>query len=102
MRDNLLVDFFASLDLKICNIGSFPTYVRYNAQSIVDVTFARLEPGVEIKNWQVGLNQNSESDHRYITYEISRWARFGTNGPHAIRGWAARKLDWFGVTYVAH
>ena len=93
-RGHLLVDFVVSLDLMSCNIGSSPTYVRYNAQSIVDVTFTRLEPGAEIRNWRVRSDLNSESDHRYITYELAREPRFESNTPHVSRGWAVRKLDW--------
>lgn len=70
MRGNLLIHSVASLDLMTCNIGPSPTYVRYNAQSIVDVTLARLEPGAVVKNWRVRLDQNSESDHQYITHEV--------------------------------
>ncbi|KAL4090583.1 hypothetical protein QTP88_025387 [Uroleucon formosanum] len=93
-RGLLLVDFVISLDLMSCNIGSTPTYVRYNARSIVDVTFARLEPGAEIRNWRVRSNLNSESDHHYITYELARGPRVELNIPHVSRGWAVRKLDW--------
>jgi hypothetical protein len=93
-RGDLLVDFVVSLDLVSCNIGSSPTYVRYNAQSIIDVTFARLEPGVEIRNWRVLSDLNSESDHRYIIYELARGPQFKLNTPHVSRGWAVRKIDW--------
>ncbi|KAL4103572.1 hypothetical protein QTP88_018933 [Uroleucon formosanum] len=93
-RGNLLVNFVASLDLISCNVGSSSTYVRYNAQSIVDVTFARLDQGAEIRNWRVRLDLNSESDNRYITYELARGPQFELNRPHVSRCWAVRKLDW--------
>ncbi|XP_022164949.1 uncharacterized protein LOC111029981 [Myzus persicae] len=93
-RGDLLVDFVVSLDLMSYNIGSSPTYVRYNAQSIVDVTFARLEPCAEIRNWRVRSDLNSESDHRYITYELAKRPQFELNIPHVSRRWAVRKLDW--------
>ncbi|KAL4084731.1 hypothetical protein QTP88_027651 [Uroleucon formosanum] len=95
-RGVLLMDFVISLDLMSCNFGSTPTYVRYNAQSIVDVTFARLELelGAEIRNWRVRSDLNSESDHRYITYELARGPQFELNVSHVSRGWAVRKLDW--------
>ncbi|KAL4091732.1 hypothetical protein QTP88_026379 [Uroleucon formosanum] len=93
-RGLLQVDFVISLNLMSCNIGSTPTYVRYNARSIVDVTFARLEPGAKIRNWRVRSDLNSKSDHRYITYELARGPRVELNIPHVSRGWAVKKLDW--------
>lgn len=94
VRGNLLVDLVASLDLTTCNTSSSFTYVRYSAQLIINVTFTRLELGAEVKNWRVRLDLNSESDHRYITYDISRGAQFGMNGPHVARDWMASNLDW--------
>ncbi|KAL4103525.1 hypothetical protein QTP88_018888 [Uroleucon formosanum] len=35
-----------------------------------------------------------KSDHRYITYELTRGPRVEINIPHVPRGWAVRKLDW--------
>lgn len=93
-RGDLLVDFFVSLDLLCCNIGSSPSYVRYNAQSIVDGTFVQLEPGTEIRNWRARSDVNSESNHRYITYELARGPQLELNIPLVSHGWAVRKLDW--------
>jgi len=93
-RGNILVELVVSLDLTSYNAGSSPTYVRYNAQSIVDVTFAQMNPGAGIINWQMRSNLNSESDHGYITDEILyRVAPLDIIGFRVARGWAARKLD---------
>lgn len=59
---------------------------------MVDVTFARLEPGVLIDDWRVRTELNSESDHNYVSYTV-------TSGSLPRRdiscegGWAVKKLD---------
>jgi len=49
-RGEILSDFAASLGLVLANTGNTPTFVRGEATSIIDVTFARR---AEITDWEV-------------------------------------------------
>jgi len=69
-RGDLLANFCASLDLAVCNRGSTPTYTRYNARSIVDVTFVRADSDWEVIDWRVLSDVGSESDHCYVAYGL--------------------------------
>jgi hypothetical protein len=63
-RGELLSDFAASLGLALANSGDTPTFVRGEATSIIDVTFAR---GTQITYWEV-LDNINLSDHACILF----------------------------------
>lgn len=90
-RGTLLSDFAAEHGMLVANVGLLPTYHRYNAESIVDVTFARLRPGLSVSDWLVRSDVNSESDHYYITFTIGNQTRCQVR--QDTRGWALKKLD---------
>lgn len=79
------------------NEGSQPTYSRANAESVIDVTFARLNPSLQVLGWKV-LEDYSGSDHNYITYSITTRIlgpesnQQETDNRHSRRGWAYRKM----------
>lgn len=92
-RGHLLSELAAEQDCTICNLGNTPTYRRYNTASIVDVTLARLEPGMTIQDWRVRTDMNSESDHFYISYTLHRPGRNPSRQRLELPEWSIRKLD---------
>jgi len=76
-----------------CNVGSVPTYSRYNANSIVDVTFSRIRMNGTVSGWVVRPDINSESDHRYVTFEVVEEVGNTSNTRHKLRGWARRQFN---------
>lgn len=72
---------------------------RVNAESVVDVTFARSPPSnrLHVSNWSVLRDYYSASDHEYVEFAIAApavcsVARDATLGSR-IDGWASRKLS---------
>ncbi|XP_066596482.1 uncharacterized protein [Prorops nasuta] len=68
-RGCLLKDFFLKHDLILCNQGSSPTYQRFNAESILDLTLISCRLLDRIKNWSVSRDY-SGSDHNYILFDL--------------------------------
>ncbi len=64
-REGLLLDFVVEQGLEIANVGSRPTFIRANAESIIDLTLH--STGIEIVNWHVS-DANILSDHRLIIF----------------------------------
>lgn len=70
VRGVRLSNFAEFLGLQVCNVGTSPTYTRYNAASVMDVTFARLDPSAQVADWKVLADLGSESDHKYVFYTL--------------------------------
>lgn len=91
-RGNRLADLAASLELIAGNVGNTPTYRRINAESVIDVTFHRIQPPLTLTGWRVMDEVASASDHRYITYTLDSQAAT-EEPPEHLRGWSYRRLD---------
>jgi len=97
-RGSMLSDLISTLRLRVCNVGTRPTYRRVNATSVIDVTFERALPAYHplVADWMVVEEAYSASDHQYITYRVSATAlRTVASGPVRSRvpGWSVRKLN---------
>ena len=103
-RGDTLVEWAAELDLRLLNEESKSTCVRWQGESIVDLTWASPGPG----DWRVEDGLESLSDHRYITMKIllgDHWTsrRNNENGSgekaNRLQGtapdtrWAIKKMD---------
>lgn len=88
-RGTELAELIASLNLQVCHIGSSPTFERGSSKSILDLTFASPRTANLTIDWKV-LDEETMSDHKYITYTIGAQAR--TQDQLQI-GWCRKKLD---------
>lgn len=92
-RGALLSDLAWSLGLVLANRGSSPTYIRGEANSIIDVTFAK---NAAVSGWRV-LPEDSLSDHQYVAFSIDAQEQRPTHEPAAVSpngpGWSVRKRD---------
>jgi retrotransposon-encoded endonuclease len=85
-----LLDFIAQLNLEVVNESdSSPTFATVNGQSWIDVTLTR---DLDITNWKVEEEEESLSDHRYVTFEIVR-GNFSPKIDQGVR-FNTRKADW--------
>lgn len=69
-KGQMLEEWIAETDFCIANQGTTATCVRYQGESIVDVTIASTNMIQLITDWKVLEEQESLSDHRYILYEV--------------------------------
>ena len=60
------MEWAAELDLRLLNEGSKSTCVRWQGESIVDLTWTSLSAARKTKSWEVAVDLESLSDHRYI------------------------------------
>ncbi|CAI6358207.1 unnamed protein product [Macrosiphum euphorbiae] len=97
-RGTMLSGLAASLGLLPCNVGSVPTYSRVNAESVIDVTFARFQPNASppVANWSVLTELDSASDHFYVEFTVANSSAIPTSAPvvrtAAAKAWAIKKL----------
>ncbi|CAH0724206.1 unnamed protein product, partial [Brenthis ino] len=66
-RGIIIQEWAASLDLRILNQGSISTCVRWQGESIVDLTWASTSASRMVSDWRVAEDVVTLSDHRYIT-----------------------------------
>ena len=103
-----MVAWAAELDLRLINERSKSTCIRWQGESIVDLTWASTSAACRIKDWKVEDGLESLSDHRYITMKIlsdDHWTSLRNNekgsGERANRlqetspdtRWAIKKMD---------
>ena len=69
-RGEAVVEWAAELDLRLLNEGSKSTCVRWQGESIVDLTWASPSAARRVKNWRVAEELESLSDHRYIIIRL--------------------------------
>lgn len=70
-RGELLLDLAQSLNLNILNDGKYPTLIRHNGSSYIDVTMVNEEAAKRKPVWKVLTNEPSSSDHNFILIKIS-------------------------------
>lgn len=88
-RGNELATLIASLNLSICNVGTYPTFERGPSSSVIDVTFAPDLTARQVSTWNV-LIEESRSDHNYLFFTIDK--HMGNQYSMSI-GWSWRKMD---------
>ncbi|KAL0882561.1 hypothetical protein ABMA27_001015 [Loxostege sticticalis] len=70
-RGEKLLEWATSHGLTILNRGTTPTCVRPQGSSRVDITFAHPVVAARTSGWEVLVEAESLSDHRYIRFDIS-------------------------------
>lgn len=63
------MEFLATTDLEILNVGSKPTFVNRIREQVIDVTFVTQSMAHRIKNWHVSEHETL-SDHKEINFFI--------------------------------
>jgi hypothetical protein len=88
-RGRELLDFLSSLGLNWANKGSTPTFLNTRGHnSIIDLTITNPTGDELISNWHVS-DLFSNSDHRYIMFDITTGHK---KEPKQIR--LVRNTDW--------
>lgn len=70
-RGALIIDWLAAQDLRVLNQGSISTCVRWQGESIVDITVGSPVIARRLINWRVADEIDSLSDHQYIIMELA-------------------------------
>ncbi|XP_039763802.1 uncharacterized protein LOC120636403 isoform X3 [Pararge aegeria] len=68
-KGELLIEFIASNNLEIMNIGNVNTFVTKSRQEVLDITLATEDIFHYVKEWRVDQD-DSFSDHRRIIFHI--------------------------------
>ncbi|KAM3958882.1 putative 115 kDa protein in type-1 retrotransposable element R1DM [Aphomia sociella] len=98
IRGEDLLDWVTATGLNVINRGSVATCVRWQGESIVDVTFANPAAARRVRSWFVLPEVETLSDHRYIRMGVSTSSsgtpggRPATNAP-SFPKWALKRLD---------
>lgn len=69
-RGFILEEWVDRTDMMILNDGKMETCVRAQGSSRVDVTIATEAAAKEIREWEVDVETDTLSDHRYIRFSI--------------------------------
>ena len=72
-RGEAVAEWAAELDLQLLNDGSGckNTCVRWQGESIVDLTWASPSAAQKVKQWRVATEMETLSDHRYILINLT-------------------------------
>ncbi|TLM13196.1 hypothetical protein FEC36_18505, partial [Acinetobacter baumannii] len=99
-RGRLLERWANAVVLCLLNRGSVATCVRWQGESIVDVTFASPAIARRIRDWRVLEGAETLSDHRYIRFDLSaRSTVADVHGDHprsasrSFPKWALKRLN---------
>lgn len=95
-RGEALVEWVATLDLRLVNRGREGTSISWNGSSIVDLTWASSDVAARIRDWRTHAEVESLFDHNYITMRIGgETRRNGAEGATRDRGprWALGTMD---------
>ncbi|XP_052749771.1 uncharacterized protein LOC128200421 [Galleria mellonella] len=69
-RGKLLEDWAIAAGLVVLNHGSAATCVRFNGESIVDISLASSTIAHRVRGWRVMAEVETMSDHRYIRLDV--------------------------------
>lgn len=93
-RGEILSEWMDSLNLVPLNRGTVSTCVRWQGESVVNVTLASPIMARRISKWRVDEETFTFSDHRYIRFEVRDLHPGRTDADKGTRmGWAARQLN---------
>ena len=87
-RGHMVESLLISFGLQIANQGSEFTYYCTTGKSHIDLTLGIHGVISAIQNWKVVM-QESFSDHRLITYELTK-----IQTPYKDPKWVLKKADW--------
>ncbi|KMQ91737.1 reverse transcriptase, partial [Lasius niger] len=83
----------AANDLRIANVGSVPTCVRPQGNSIIDLTWVSPQAVGLIGDWSVREDVETLSDHSYITFSVGFSPTRSTGSRGTGRRWNLSKMD---------
>jgi ribonuclease HI len=86
-RGELLLEYVASTNLDICNIGNEPTFITQARKEVLDITLADLATCQTVEGWHVDKKEVFP-DHRLI-----RWKIHGPTSPEE-RWRNPRRCSW--------
>ena len=96
IRGETVLEWSAGLDLRLQNRGSVSTCVRWQGESIVDLTWATPAAARIVSGWRVAEEAETLSDHRHIIFDVaihppgSDSRRRRSSPP---RRWSVKRLD---------
>jgi hypothetical protein len=91
-----VLDWAATLDLRLLNRGSVPTCVRWQGESIVDLSWATPSALAMVSGWRVAEEVVSLSDHRHVRMNVTfrhTGAQFNPRRNSPPRRWSLMRLD---------
>ncbi|KAG7294989.1 hypothetical protein JYU34_022609 [Plutella xylostella] len=93
-KGDSVLEWAAGLDLRLLNRGSVPTCVRWQGESIVDLSWATPPAARLVSGWRVAEEMVTLSDHRHVVFEVNlRPAGHTIRTDTAQRRWALKSLD---------
>ncbi|XP_041987956.1 uncharacterized protein LOC121739522 [Aricia agestis] len=94
-RGRVVANWLASKGFVLANRGTTSTCVRWQGESIVDLTLSSPTVARRITNWRVLSDKETLSDHRYIRFDVSACtSELGRRTPsHGGPRWSLRRLD---------
>ncbi|EFN75817.1 hypothetical protein EAI_14282, partial [Harpegnathos saltator] len=66
----VVVDWAEGLDLLLMNRGSTSTCVRLRGKSVIDLTWVSPSAARIFREWVVGMEGETLSDHKYIVWSL--------------------------------
>lgn len=90
-RGEKMSEWLAEMDFTVINEGKIPTFVRGNSSSYLDLTIADSKQINTIAGWKVLEEEESFSDHRYVTFKIQQETNT-VNDTNKQKKWDIRKL----------
>lgn len=91
-RGETLQEWAASADLQLLNRGSVSTCVRWQGESIVDLSWATTAATQLVCGWRVAEELVTLSDHRYIIIDVGRPSPSNRQCIQPTR-WSLKRLD---------
>lgn len=91
-RGDVLLEWAASADLRLLNHGSVSTCVRWQGESVVDLSWATPAAVRLISGWKVAEDLVTLSDHRHIIIEVDRFLAGNTQRAPSAH-WSVKRLD---------
>ncbi|XP_053989821.1 uncharacterized protein LOC128882262 [Hylaeus volcanicus] len=96
-RGRAVLEWAASADLRLLNRGSVNTCVRWQGESIVDLSWATPAASRLVSGWRVVEEVESLSDHPYIFMDVSAAPQYhparGPTPGRPPRRWALKRLE---------
>ena len=94
-RGETVLEWAAGLDLCLLNQGSVSTCVRWQGESIVDLTWATPSAVHMVSGWRVAEEMETLSDHRHIVFDVAIHppGRPGQHSGSPPQRWALKRLD---------
>lgn len=92
VRGQVVTEWTAQYDFTVVNSGNKATFLRRDYGSILDLTIATPNIKTRIINWRVE-EQETLSDHNYITFEVLDKNSTKSRNIQKVRGWNSRKIN---------